>query len=243
MPPRKRKSTARRNKNAGISINIKNILKQVQNEKKPDNLIYLSSKKNPFANNLNNGNMSRLQVPAMSYASRPLSQFPSLASTSNIVREFAPPVPQMTSKSIPPLGAPPLVTPAQDRQNDVLEEKRPSVKIIPSQPIVTPTGPPPSFVPTTPFEAVTSTGASMEPRLASVQLDGSLGPAVGPSARDRVVALAENRPVSKGRGRPRGQIPPGEKGPYNRKPPVPSGLSGPAIRATPFTGTRTVFDD
>ena len=136
MPRRNKKSTAKKPKGSksGISINIKNIMKQVQNERPAkQDFINLSGKK-PM-DNLEMGNMSRLQVPAMSYASRPLSQFPSLASLSNVTREFAPPLSQLTSNSAPPLGGgAPIVTPAQDRQNDVLEGFRPSVKVVASNP-------------------------------------------------------------------------------------------------------------
>ena len=133
--PRRKKSTAKKPKGSksGISINIKNIMKQVQNERpRNQDFINLSGKK-PM-DNLESGSMSRLQVPAMTYASRPLSQFPSLSSLSNVTREFAPPLSQLTSNSTPPLGAPPMVTPAQDRQNDVLEGFQPSIKVIKSNP-------------------------------------------------------------------------------------------------------------
>lgn len=134
MPRRNKKSTAKKPKGSksGISINIKNIMRQVQNERPPQDFINLSGKK-PM-DNLESGNMSRFQTPAMTYASRPLSQFPSLASLSNVTREFAPPLSQLTSNSTPPLGAPPLVTPKDDRQNDVLEGFRPSVKVVASNP-------------------------------------------------------------------------------------------------------------
>jgi hypothetical protein len=129
MPPRRKKSTAK--KNAGISINIKNILRQTQNEK-PDNFIMLSSKRQPFANNLNNGNMSRLQVPAMTYASRPLSQFPSLSSVSNIDRGFAPPLSQLSSKA--PVPRPDILQ-VETNPYDIELSQIP-VKMIRSNPLV-----------------------------------------------------------------------------------------------------------
>jgi hypothetical protein len=176
MPRRNKKSTAKKPKGSksGISINIKNIMKQVQNERPSrQDFINLSGKK-PM-DNLEMGNMSRLQVPAMSYASRPLSQFPSLASISNIDRGFAPPLSQLTSKSTPPLGGgAPIFTPAQDKQNDVLEGFRPSVKAVPSNPVV-PTKYSPAYVPTSVFEGVSATGAAMDPRVASGLLRPYLG--------------------------------------------------------------------
>lgn len=108
-------------------------MRQVQNERpRNQDFINLTGKK-PM-DNLESGSMSRLQTPAMTYASRPLSQFPSLASLSNVTREFAPPLSQLTSNSTQPLGAPPLVTPKDDRQNDPLERYRTSVKVVKSNP-------------------------------------------------------------------------------------------------------------
>ena len=133
--PRRKKSTAKKPKGSksGISIHIKNIMKQVQNERpRNQDFINLTGKK-PM-DNLESGNMSRLQTPAVTYASRPLSQFPSLASLSNITREFAPPLSQLTSNSKPPIYNNPIVTPEQDKQNDSLEGFRPSVKEVASNP-------------------------------------------------------------------------------------------------------------
>jgi hypothetical protein len=136
MPRRNKKSTAKKPKGSksGISINIKNIMKQVQNERPPQDFINLTGKK-PM-DGTNTGYMTRLQVPAMTYASRPLSQFPSLASISNIDRGFAPPLSQLTSNSRPPLGSAPIVTPAQERLNDVLETYRPPEVAIGPNPVV-----------------------------------------------------------------------------------------------------------
>ena len=132
--PRRKKSTAKPKGNkSGISINIKNIMRQVQNERPAKQDFINLSGKRPM-DNLESGSMSRLQTPAMTYASRPLSQFPSLASLSNVTREFAPPLSQLTSNSTQPLGSSPIVTPAQDKQNDALERFRPSVKEVKSNP-------------------------------------------------------------------------------------------------------------
>ena len=140
--PRRKKSTAKpKGDKSGISINIKNILKQVQNEKPTKQDFINLSGKRPM-DNLDFGNMTRLQTPAMTYASRPLSQFPSLASLSNVTREFAPPLSQLTSKSTQPLGSSPSVAPEQDRQNDALEGFRPSTKIIKSNPVPSATSSP-----------------------------------------------------------------------------------------------------
>jgi hypothetical protein len=175
MTRRNKKSTAKKPKGSksGISINIKNIMKQVQNERPRQDFINLSGKK-PM-DNLEMGNMSRLQLPAATYASRPLSQFPSLASLSNVTREFAPPLSQLTSKSTPPLGGgAPIFTPAQDKQNDVLEGFRPSVKAVASNPVV-PTKYGPEYVPTSVFEGVSATGTAMDPRVASGSLASYIG--------------------------------------------------------------------
>jgi len=136
MPRRNKKSTAKKPKGtSGISINIKNIMRQVQNERPPQDFINLTGKK-PM-DGTNTGYMTRLQVPAMTYASRPLSQFPSLASISNIDRGFAPPLSQLTSNSRPVLGGgAPIVTPARERLNDVLETYRPPEVAIGPNPVV-----------------------------------------------------------------------------------------------------------
>ena len=64
--PRRKKSTAKKPKGSksGISIHIKNIMKQVQNERpRNQDFINLTGKK-PM-DNLESGNMSRLQTPAV----------------------------------------------------------------------------------------------------------------------------------------------------------------------------------
>lgn len=134
MPRRNKKSTAKKPKGSksGISINIRNVMKQVQNEPQRQDFIRLG--RNP-QHNLETGSMTRLQNPALTYASRPLSQFPSLASLTPI--EFAPPLSQLKSRSIPVASnSVPIVTPEQDNVNDRLEQSRPSVKEIPSTPII-----------------------------------------------------------------------------------------------------------
>lgn len=241
MPRRNKKSTAKKPKGSksGISINIKNIMKQVQNERPAkQDFINLSGKK-PM-DNLEMGNMSRLQVPAMSYASRPLSQFPSLASLSNVTREFAPPLSQLTSNSTQPLGGgAPIFTPAQDRQNDGLERYRPSVKAVPSNPVV-PTQYGPAYVPPSVYEPVTATGAAMDPRVASGTLAPYLGePPVMNEAQAAVAAAAG--PIRRGPGRP--PLAPGEKGVYTRR--LVSPTTGIPVRgpSPEFRGTRILFED
>lgn len=105
MPRRKKsKSTAKpKGYKSGISINIKNIMKQVQNARPPRNQDFIKLTGKKPMDNLDSGNMTRLQVPAMTYASRPLSQFPSLASLSNIVQEFAPPLSQISGPAPQPI--------------------------------------------------------------------------------------------------------------------------------------------
>lgn len=102
--PRRKKSTAKpKGYKSGISINIKNIMKQVQNARPPRNQDFIKLTGKKPMDNLDSGNMTRLQVPAMTYASRPLSQFPSLASLSNIVQEFAPPLSQISGPAPQPI--------------------------------------------------------------------------------------------------------------------------------------------
>ena len=132
MPRRNKKSTAKKPKGSksGISINIKNIMKQVQNERPPQDFINLTGKK-PM-DGTNTGYMTRLQVPAMTYASRPLSQFPSLASISNIDRGFAPPLSQLTSH--PPVYRQDLL-PVETNPADIGLSSIPA-KAVPSNPVV-----------------------------------------------------------------------------------------------------------
>ena len=135
MPRRHKKSTATKPKGSksGISINIKNIMRQVQNERPTrQDFINLTGKK-PM-DNLNTGNMSLLTSPAMLYASRPLSQFPSLASISNIDRGFAPPLSQISNFQSPTR---PDILKVETNPNDIGQSK-PSVKAIASNPVVPP---------------------------------------------------------------------------------------------------------
>jgi hypothetical protein len=69
MPRRNKKSTAKPKRSSGISINIKNVMKQIQNEP-PRNQDFIRLGKNP-QHNLETGSMTRLQNPALTYASRP----------------------------------------------------------------------------------------------------------------------------------------------------------------------------
>jgi hypothetical protein len=217
MPRRNKKSTAK----TGISINIKNVMKQQVQQlrtrrysRSPPDVIRLG--RNP-QHNLETGSMTRLQNPALTYASRPLSQFPSLASLAPI--EFAPPLSQLKSQSIPvTTNSAPIVTPEQDKQNDRIEQYRPSVKEIPSTPIIpeynTKYGEwndPQQFNATPPVERYL-VPAGISSRLLDV-VDGKEDPVIDESqrivagqlpyvgARDRVRAMME---VASGiRGRPR----------------------------------------
>lgn len=231
--PRRKKSTAKKPKGSksGISINIKNIMRQVQNERPPQDFINLTGKK-PM-DNLESGSMSRLQTPAMTYASRPLSQFPSLASLSNVTREFAPPLSQLTSNSTPPLGGGvPMVTPKDDRQNDVLEGFRPSIKVIKSNPTPSATGnpfqaqyaprvherPPPVenyLVPTgLPSALLDAYDGKEDPIMDAAQAAvANQLPAGYIGARERVAAMAAGSPQ---RGRPRKEAG-AAKSPYIKK--------------------------
>lgn len=89
--PRVKKSKAKKAK-ASISINIKNIMKQVQKQVKEQPKDYIRFVKNPH-HELNFGSRTRLLNPAVTYASTPLSSMPSLASVVN-----APPIPQIASR-------------------------------------------------------------------------------------------------------------------------------------------------
>jgi hypothetical protein len=234
--PRRKKSTATKPKGSksGISINIKNIMRQVQNERPAKQDFINLSGKRPM-DNLESGSMSRLQIPAMTYASRPLSQFPSLASISNIDRGFAPPLSQLTSNSTQPLGSSPLVSPSQDKQNDVLERFRPSVKAVASNPVIPPvavrgynpavaeiTAPVerylvPAGLPSNLLEAYD--GKEDEFMDEAQRLVAGQVPAGYLGARERVSAMA----ASMGRGRPK--LGPGEEGKKKERlqygPPIP----------------------
>ena len=136
MPRRNKKSTAKKPKGSksGISINIKNIMRQVQNERpRNQDFIDLSGKK-PM-DGTNTGYMTRLQTPAVTYASRPLSQFPSLASISNIDRGFAPPLSQLTSR--PPVYKQDIL-PVETNPADIGLSSIPEVAIGPNPVVPTP---------------------------------------------------------------------------------------------------------
>jgi len=77
MKRKAKKSKAKKSKSS-INIEIKNIVKQVQNEQKKD-YDYVQYRKDP-KRNFELGSYSRLQNPSISYASTPLSNFPSLSS-------------------------------------------------------------------------------------------------------------------------------------------------------------------
>ena len=132
MPSRK-KSTAKpkpKGYKSGISINIKNIMKQVQNARPPRNQDFIKLTGKKPMDNLESGNMSRLQLPAMTYASRPLYQFPSLASLSNVVQEFAPPLSQISGPPPQPIRRVEEPLPAQAQLS------RPSTTAVKPNPII-----------------------------------------------------------------------------------------------------------
>ena len=129
MKRKAKKSKAKKSKAEGtknINIEIKNVVKQVQNEKYD----YVQYQKNP-KRNLEFGSYSRFQNPSVSYASTPLANFPSLSSIVS-----APAQSQLSSR------------PPQYRQ-DVLqvetnpldiEQSRSSSVLIKPQPIIAPLG-------------------------------------------------------------------------------------------------------
>jgi len=123
MKRKAKKSKAKKSK-SNINIEIKNVVKQVQNEKYD----YVQYQKNP-KRNLEFGSYSRFQNPSVSYASTPLANFPSLSSIVS-----APAQSQLSSR------------PPQYRQ-DVLqvetnpldiEQSRSSNVLIKPQPIIAP---------------------------------------------------------------------------------------------------------
>jgi len=125
----KRKAKKSKAKKSNINIEIKNVVKQVHTQglEKYD---YVQYQKNP-KRNLEFGSYSRFQNPAVSYASTPLANFPSLSSIIS-----APAQSQLSSR------------PPQYRQ-DVLqvetnpldiEQSRSSSVLIKPQPIIAPLG-------------------------------------------------------------------------------------------------------
>lgn len=67
-------------KEPGISINIKNIMRQIQNEPQRD---YIRPIKRVPLDSFNTGQMSRLYGPAVTYASNPLQPFYGVSAISN----------------------------------------------------------------------------------------------------------------------------------------------------------------
>jgi hypothetical protein len=137
MPARK-KSTAKKPKKdkAGISINIKNVMKQIQNERprpRQRTDFIQPSRTNPN-HNLNNGSMTRMFAPAVTYASAPLSSFPSLASLQPIQGGRA--QPQLAARSDQPLGLPPVVAPKDIRNDDLMVPVLTATRATPSRPPV-----------------------------------------------------------------------------------------------------------
>lgn len=144
MPARKKKSTAKPKKGkSGISISIKNVMKQVMNERprqrpKQRTDFIMPQGKDP-RHNLNTGSMTRLFAPAITYASAPLGSFPSLASLQSISGGRA--QPQLEARSDQPLGAPPLVTPRDIKNDDLMVPVQKTVRVAKSEPVVTPPRP------------------------------------------------------------------------------------------------------
>lgn len=138
MPARKKKSTVKKPKKgkSGISINIKNVMKQVMNERPRQRQrtdFIMPQGKDP-RHNLNTGSMTRLFAPAVTYASAPLSAFPSLASLQPIQGGRV--QPQLDSRSQQPLGAPPLVAPRDIKNDDLMVPVLKTTRVSPSEPIV-----------------------------------------------------------------------------------------------------------
>ena len=129
MPSRKKvKSAKKPKKDSGISINIKNVVKQVQNERQRTDFLF--PQRDP-RRNLNTGSMTRLINPAITYASTPLSSFPSLSSIVS-----APPQSQLKSRSQIPINNTPEISPALIKSDDAMVPVMSQTRITPSQPLV-----------------------------------------------------------------------------------------------------------
>jgi hypothetical protein len=122
--PRRKKSTKSKKKDSGISINIKNIMRQVQNERPRTD--FIMPHKNDPRYNLNNGRMRTMFAPPVTYMTTPLNAFPSLQSIQDI---RAPPnrAPQQlgsqSSKPVNQAGGP-VIGPEQDINNNMFDQSR-----------------------------------------------------------------------------------------------------------------------
>jgi len=145
MPRRnKKKSTAKPKRNAGISINIKNVMKQVQNERQPTD--FIRPGKDP-KRNFNNGSMTTMFAPPVTYASTPLSAFPSLASVNAIK---APPdraPAQLASNSEKPMNDQPVINVNAITDDNLLTPKPPIKRAVLPTPPVGPYNPRYRFTP------------------------------------------------------------------------------------------------
>lgn len=138
MPPRKKSTAKPKRSKAGISIKIQNVMKQVMNERprprpRQRTDFIQPSRTNPN-HNLNNGSMTRMFAPAVTYASAPLSSFPSLASLQPIQGGRA--QPQLAARSDQPLGLPPVVAPKDIRNDDLMVPVLTATRATPSRPPV-----------------------------------------------------------------------------------------------------------
>lgn len=127
--PRVKKSKARKVRprlDKSININIKNVMKQLQNEPPRDYIRFVKDPKR----DLNFGSTTRAFNPSVTYASTPLSAFPSLASVQN-----APSAPQLSSR---PAVYRPDILGVETNQYDI-EPSGLSKRAIPSSPIPAPT--------------------------------------------------------------------------------------------------------
>jgi len=122
--PRRKKSTKSKKKDSGISINIKNIMRQVQNERPRTD--YIMPRKNEPKHNLNNGSMRTMFAPPVTYMTTPLNAFPSLQSIQDI---RAPPnraPDRLGSNSNQPIYQPGGTNPGpeQDKFNNQYDQSR-----------------------------------------------------------------------------------------------------------------------
>lgn len=128
MPSRKKVKSAKKPKRDVISINIKNVVKQVQNERQRTDFLF--PQRDP-KRNLNMGSMTRLINPAITYASTPLSAFPTLQSLIS-----ANPQSQLKSRSDIPVTAPPIISPNDIRNDDAMVPVMRETRITQSVPLL-----------------------------------------------------------------------------------------------------------
>lgn len=177
MPRRnKKKSTKSKKKDSGISINIKNVVKQIQNERPKQKTDFISFRPNPN-HNLNNGSMTRMFAPPVTYASTPLSAFPSLASL-NPITTGTNKISQLTSDSEIGQRREPVIVEPRDMTTDIRPESVTSLAIRPDLSIPTIANYKPtkygSGEETPSFDMVTATGDSITPRQYARSLEAEL---------------------------------------------------------------------